>query len=203
MYSNSINMKYISFILILRVSNWKCLDAKGSLNPEQQICPDPEILEPCECLFSPEKDLYLRCYEQIKNDSQLIDIFRRDFPTRNFYEFTLNGSPLKSLGNFFNGASFRKIYLENLPQLESISADWLESSRDKLSAIIISNVSLSDGSFPFESVESYTKLTEMNIDGTHIETFPALRSNSLVSVGFQNAPVLSVPSGTVYIYIYI
>lgn len=158
------------------------------------VCPLAEHIHPCECKTG-SQGLYIFCYREIRNESQLVEIFKKPFPSRKFYEFTLQYSAIETLGNVFNGVSFKNIVLRNLFRLESISADWLEASRDTPGYIGVSHSNITAAGFPFEAVRDYRGVTMLQFHDTAIASVPALSSDSLLTISMTDSPITAIPAG--------
>ena len=154
---------------------------KKSLNVTVRVfpCPDETDIAPCVCTFTDSTDLTMDC-SAVESEAQLAAIFTKSFPDNKFKQFQIyNNDKIQFLSDVFNGVSFRYIRLYDVPKLTEITNYAFADSMDVLENIYIRNSSLSEDTFPFSSLDTYPKLTNLYIAFCDIYFFPTFTSSSL------------------------
>ena len=161
-------------------------------------CPDETDIAPCLCIFTNITDLTLNC-SAVESDEQLAAIFTQNFPVKEFYMFMINNNDkIQLLPDVFNGVSFRYIRLYNVPNLAQITNYALADSRDTLENIHIYNSILTEDTFPFSTLDQYTKLNHLYIEYCNIYFLPAFNSSSLQTLIIKYGHIDVLPAGKIY-----
>jgi len=178
-----------------------------------QVCPNATLVQPCTCTQNfVTQGLDMQC-EAIQDQSQLKEIFARNLTSNDWSHLTLRRSNLSGLGNVFNKTSFKGVLLQDLPNLASVSKDWLHTSQDNLTNIALWNVSIPLDGFPFTSMQNYSHLLEVQLlDMNHWEILPNIsipgsltpppvlvingtKAEVLTSESFENATMVGLYLG--------
>ena len=141
-------------------------------------CPDPEAIAPCICYSVTSTGVDCTNAE---TSSQIATAFQQQFPLPQYGRFVISGdSSITSLDFSTNGVAFSEFIIESTtPSLESISASVFEDSAEVVKQITIINSSLTTQGFPFERLQSYTVLDNLNIQNSKIAEVPNIVSTSL------------------------
>ncbi|CAL4079420.1 unnamed protein product [Meganyctiphanes norvegica] len=137
----------------------------------EPTCPDAEDIAPCICYVSVNNEMYLEC-SAVENEEQLKQIFKADFPTKNFIEFRIEKNDnLKVLeAGVFNGISFERIYIMK-NKLEVIELQALDSCYETATQLNLYGNEIT--SFPFDEVTQFSKLCYFSIGGNSLSVIPA------------------------------
>ena len=163
-------------------------------------CPEPDAIAPCSCFIagsngSVADQLQLDC-SYIQSIEQLAEVFRQDFPFKEFYEFRIIfNNNIKYLTDIFNGVSFRNIYLYYDLNLIEISDHAFFDSVNYLENIDIYGSGLDENNFPFSTLDEFPKLKWLTIAGSDLNSWPAFVSSSITSINFHTGHVSSLPAG--------
>ncbi|CAL4162530.1 unnamed protein product [Meganyctiphanes norvegica] len=150
--------------------------------PEQQ-CPDAEDIAPCTCTYnSVSNAIDLNC-SAVESEEQLKQIFKADFPFKNFREFRIeDNNNIKVLeAAVFNGISFEKINIEH-NHLEVIELQALNSCYE--TATVISLKSNNITSFPFDELSQFSKLSYLYIRENSLSMIPADAFHGLTALEY-------------------
>ena len=160
-------------------------------------CPDETDIAPCVCTFTDTTDLTLDC-SAVESDEQLAAIFTQNFPVREFYIFQMfTNDKIQLLSDVFNGVSFRYIHLYNVLNLTQITNNSLADSRDTLENIHIYGSALTEDTFPFSTLDQYTKLNHLYIEYCNINFLPAFNSSSLQTLIISGGHISVLPAGEI------
>ena len=161
-------------------------------------CPDETDITPCVCTFTDATDLTMDC-SVVESDEQLAAIFTKNFPVKNFYMFLIyNNDKIQLLSDVFNGVSFRYLELFSVPNLAQITNGALADSRDTLENVEIYNSSLTEDTFPFSTLDQYTKLNYLKIYSSNMNFLPAFKSPSLQTLIIGDGHISELPAGKIY-----
>ncbi|CAL4063718.1 unnamed protein product [Meganyctiphanes norvegica] len=113
----------------------------------------------------------LKC-SAVESEEQLKQIFKADFPFKNFYQFNLDlNANIKVLeAGVFNGVSFEIIDL-SLNSLEVIESQALDSCYETATEIHLYFNKIT--SFPFDEVSLFSKLRYFDISYNSLSVIPA------------------------------
>ncbi|CAL4108470.1 unnamed protein product [Meganyctiphanes norvegica] len=138
----------------------------------EQHCPDAEDIAPCFCTYHTLFNaMDLNC-SAVKSEEQLKQIFKADFPFKNFRKFRIeHNNNLKVLeADVFNGISFKKIYMNNnnleVIELQALSSCYETATEINLSANMII-------SFPFDELSLFSKLSHFDISSNSLSVIQA------------------------------
>ena len=158
-------------------------------------CPEPTDIAPCVCSISGTSTLTLDCSD-VESFDQLAAVFMQDFPFKTFYEFRIfDNNNLQYLTDIFNGVTFRFMDFRNMMSLSKITTYAFFESTDTLENIYISGSALDENSFPFSTLDQFTKLESLAIDLSNISHWPAFDSSSIRTVSFRANHVSTLPAG--------
>ena len=161
-------------------------------------CPDDTDIAPCVCTFTNATDLTMDC-SAVESIEQLATIFTQNFPVKEFYMFMINNNDkIQLLPDVFNGVSFRYLELYKVPNLAQITNYALADSRDTLENIHIYNSLLTEDTFPFSTLDQYTKLSYLYIYYCNIYFLPAFKSPSLQTLTIVYGHISELPAGKIY-----
>ncbi|CAL4094016.1 unnamed protein product, partial [Meganyctiphanes norvegica] len=95
----------------------------------EQYCPDAEDIAPCVCIQDSVSNAVALDCSSVENEEQLKQIFKADFPFKNFHKFyLLFNNNIKVLeAGVFNGISFEQIDIK-YTDLEVVELQALDSS---------------------------------------------------------------------------
>ena len=160
-------------------------------------CPDETDIAPCVCTFN-DTDLTMDC-SAVESDEQLAAVFLKEIPVKEFYKFQIvNNDKIELLPDVFNGVSFRYIELYFVPNLAEITNFALADSRDTLENIYIFYSALTEVSFPYSTLDQYTKLNYFYIYTSNINIIPLFRSSSLQTLSIAGGYISELPAGKIY-----
>ena len=158
-------------------------------------CPEPADIAPCLCSITGTSDLLLDC-SLVESYDQLAEVFRKDFPFKQFYEFRMHDNyNIQYLSDFFNGVSFAYFHMSLIPNLKEISTYAFFDSRNSLENIYIHISALDENTFPFSILKEYPNLTSIFIGESNIEIIPVIESSSIERVAFPLGSVSALPAG--------
>ncbi|CAL4152752.1 unnamed protein product, partial [Meganyctiphanes norvegica] len=158
----------------------------GHKQPEyygyEQLCPDAEKIAPCVCQQSWDNTLDLNCWA-VESEEQLKQIFKADFPLKNFRKFYLHhNNNIKVLeAGVFNGVSFEIIYIR-YNKLEVIESHALDSCYDTATDMDFQNNNMT--SFPFDELSHFSKLSNFDISNNLLSMIPADAFNGLTALEY-------------------
>ncbi|CAL4070400.1 unnamed protein product [Meganyctiphanes norvegica] len=145
-------------------------------------CPDAKDIAPCLCSYdSNHTNMYLYC-DHIESEEQLRQIFKADFPFKNFKKFHLqDNNNIKVLeAGVFNGISFEVIDIQHNMNLEVIELEALDSCYETVTEIKLSFNKII--SFPFDELSQLSKLRNFDISGNSLTMIPADAFNGLTAL---------------------
>ena len=166
---------------------------------KQFPCPSDEGIDPCTCWYQ-DTSLFLDCTE-VPSEERLAEVFQQDFPVKDFDTFYINTTnSLVNLDFDLNGVTFRKVKFsdgiyDGSSTIETISAGLFAGSVDTLEILRVRSSNLTTEGFPFSSLSQYTRLRDVTIDGSNVETIPKVESSTLEYFGIQNSKVISLSPG--------
>ncbi|CAL4094008.1 unnamed protein product, partial [Meganyctiphanes norvegica] len=157
-------------------------------------CPDAEDIAPCVCTYNSfYLSLELRC-SRVESEEQLKQIFKADFPVKNFYEFRLqDNNNIKVLeAGVFNGVSFDIIVISST-DLEVVELQALESCYETATWISLTNNKIT--SFPFDELSQFSKLGHFYIHYNSLSVIPAdafhgLTALEVLDISVNNANIV-------------
>ncbi|CAL4230634.1 unnamed protein product [Meganyctiphanes norvegica] len=140
----------------------------------EQPCPDAEDIAPCVCTYHTVDNVFfldLDC-SSINNEEQLKQIFKADFPFKNFKTFAIeNNNHLKVLeAGVFNGISFEAIAMNN-NKLEVIESQALDSCYETATSLELEVNYLTY--FPFNELSLFPNLRRFDISSNSLSVIPA------------------------------
>ncbi|CAL4071926.1 unnamed protein product [Meganyctiphanes norvegica] len=126
------------------------------------VCPDENQILPCVCSKGIEENsVTLECPPDT-NEEQLQQVFEADFPSKNLYQFKMEGNSYVGVlrSGVFNNVSFQDISI-TLGGMYGVESGALVSSKDTLTKmqLYLNNIQ----SFPFEDLKTFTKLEFFSI----------------------------------------
>ncbi|CAL4094802.1 unnamed protein product [Meganyctiphanes norvegica] len=129
----------------------------------ERPCPDAEDIAPCVCTYYNESNTMALDCSAVESEEQLKQIFKADFPLKNFREFYFQGNNnLKVLeAGIFNGISFEIINIGN-NDLEVIESQALDSCYEVVTDIFLKANRITF--FPFDELSHFSKLSNFDID---------------------------------------
>ena len=152
-------------------------------------CPVATDIAPCVCTVTDTNELMMDC-SAVESDAQLAAVFSKTFPVKEFLQFQIvSNNNIHFLADIFNGVSFRLIYLSSVPNLAQITSGAFADSKYSLESISILITALTEVTFPFSTLNEYTKLTYLQISASNITFLPAFNSSSLQTLWISSAPI--------------
>ncbi|CAL4094804.1 unnamed protein product [Meganyctiphanes norvegica] len=149
----------------------------------ERSCLDAEDISPCVCTYySASNAMDLEC-STVEREKQLKQIFKADFPFKNFREFHIQGNNnLKVLeAGIFNGISFESINICN-NNLEVIESQAFDSCYEVATAIFLKANRIT--SFPFDELSRFSKLSHFDIFSNSLSVIPANAFNGLTALDY-------------------
>ncbi|CAL4064228.1 unnamed protein product [Meganyctiphanes norvegica] len=138
----------------------------------EQPCPDAEDIAPCVCTYDTVSSAMDLDCSAVESEEQLKQIFKADFPFKNFNQFNLTGNnniKVLELG-VFNGISFEIIHIEE-NSLEVIELHALDSCYETATEIYLYHNKIT--SFPFDDVSLFSKLCYFTLSYNPLSVIPA------------------------------
>ena len=173
------------------------VDAPGAA----PTCPEASSIAPCVCSVDAESRLYMDCSSITSND-ELRNVYLNDFPNTEFYEFKLyDNNNITELGTYvFGNVTFERILIENT-KIDSVSEYSLSMNRSRLRHMYINEGFLTENSFPFSSLDTFSNIHALLFyDQHHMTLVPPLTSSSLASICFSSCSIASIHPGKQVIY---
>ncbi|CAL4124438.1 unnamed protein product [Meganyctiphanes norvegica] len=159
--------------------------------PRDTLCPASEDISPCVCIgeYSP---LSMDC-SNVTTEYQLRRIFTSHFPVTHFYMFNTFESPLTVLeSGVFGEVTFTHFKMEygSLIQVENGALDNMYDTLEEL-WLVENHIEV----FPFEAIESFTKLKILSIQNNweHMSVLPVMVSGSLIELYLGKLTLGAVP----------
>lgn len=195
---SSILLVFGTFVLC--TSQWFFVAAFHNLDsPAQEIaCPDPGEIFPCQCSRNEDQNLVLIC-QFVESNERLNEIFDAYFPEKTFYGLEIYLSTISEISNLPEGVSFKKIFIANMPDLSSISDIAFLDSADTLEYLYLGGTGLTSADFIANFSYLYTKLEELDLGFTAIDTIPLFEFDSLVKFSMEYAAVTNISEGAMRI----
>ncbi|XP_045608677.2 oplophorus-luciferin 2-monooxygenase non-catalytic subunit [Procambarus clarkii] len=178
--------------------------------PREWPCPDETDFLPCTCTSNQNTDLKIDC-SAVTSNIELTRAFSVIFPFTDFVELRIVQDPydpdynLNALDPFvFAGLSFKAVIIQGT-KLSEVQDSVFEDSQHFLTYLNLAKNELY--SFPFDTLELYTKLSSLVLDDNNLPELPDLFSPTLLSLSingnvnlyfssdvFKNAPRLQTIS---------
>ncbi|CAL4125422.1 unnamed protein product [Meganyctiphanes norvegica] len=135
-------------------------------------CPDAEDIAPCVCTYDSEANaMDLEC-SAVESEEQLKQIFKADFPFKNFHQFDLHwNNNIKVLeAGVLNGISFEIINI-CFTDLEVVELHALNSCYETATELLLYANKIT--SFPFDELSQFSKLRHFDISDNSLTVIPA------------------------------
>ncbi|CAL4197542.1 unnamed protein product, partial [Meganyctiphanes norvegica] len=147
----------------------------------ERPCPNAEDIAPCVCTYdSGDNSMDLEC-SSVESEEQLKQIFKADFPFKNFKQFHLHdNSNMKVLEEgVFNGISFEiiKIQHNNLEIIETQALDSCYATAREM-RLYSNNIT----SFPFGELSQFSKLSVFDISDNPLSVIPVDAFHGLITL---------------------
>ncbi|CAL4108248.1 unnamed protein product [Meganyctiphanes norvegica] len=157
-------------------------------------CPDAEDIAPCVCTYDTVSNaMDLNC-SAVENEEQLKQIFKADFPFKNFRKFHIeHNNNLKVLeAGVFNGISFEEIQI-SFTDLEVVELQALDSCYETTTELYLYYNKIT--SFPFDELSQFSKLRDFDISNNLLSVIPAdafhgLTALEYLDIGANNADIV-------------
>ncbi|CAL4185140.1 unnamed protein product [Meganyctiphanes norvegica] len=137
----------------------------------ETFCPDVEDIAPCVCTHHNESNaMDLEC-SAVESEEQLKQIFKADFPFKNFHQFDLHwNNNIKVLeAGVLNGISFEIINI-CFTDLEVVELHALNSCYETATELILYGNKIT--SFPFDELSLFSKLSYFDISANSVSVIP-------------------------------
>ncbi|CAL4153829.1 unnamed protein product [Meganyctiphanes norvegica] len=147
----------------------------------KQPCPNADDIAPCVCkYYADEHAMDLDC-STVESEEQLRQIFKADFPFKNFRTFNLqHNSNLKVLESYvFNNISFERIEIY-YNEFEVIEDHALYSCYE--TATVVDFYKNRITSFPFDALSNFVHLKEFGITSNSLSTIPAYAFHGITTL---------------------
>ena len=155
-------------------------------------CPEPTDILPCVCSMTGINHPSLDC-SAIESGEQLAGVFTKDFPFKQFYEFSINNNGnINYLSDIFNGVTFIYIRLYNMPNLGEITNYAFLDSKNTLEFLYIDRTAVNGNTIQFNE---YPNLKSCTFAGSNIDFSPAIASASITTFGFYNNHLTDIYAG--------
>ncbi|CAL4156083.1 unnamed protein product, partial [Meganyctiphanes norvegica] len=138
----------------------------------ERPCPNADDIDPCVCTYhADEHAMDLDC-SAVESEEQLRQIFKADFPFKNFRHFNLqHNSNLKVLESYvFNTISFEKITIY-YNEFEVIEDHALDSCYETATYVNLNHNKIT--SFPFDTLSNFVNLKVFGITSNSLSTISA------------------------------
>ncbi|CAL4249931.1 unnamed protein product, partial [Meganyctiphanes norvegica] len=137
-----------------------------------QQCPDVEDIAPCICTYDSMSNATDLDCSDVESEDQLKQIFKADFPVKNFRRFILKSNDnLNVLESYvFNGISFEELTC-NYNQLEIIETHALDSCYETATQLDFRGNNIT--AYPFEELKHFSKLNVFSISKNLLNMIPA------------------------------
>ncbi|CAL4126386.1 unnamed protein product [Meganyctiphanes norvegica] len=151
----------------------------------ERPCPDAEDIAPCVCTYHKEDNVMDLWCSSVDSEDQLKQIFKADFPFKNFREFRIqeNNNLTVLEAGVFNGISFEIINII-YNKLEIIELQALDSCYETATEIYLYYNNIT--SFPFDELSHFSKLSRFDISDNHLSMIPADAFNGLTVLEHLN-----------------
>ncbi|CAL4232925.1 unnamed protein product [Meganyctiphanes norvegica] len=150
-------------------------------NGYEHLCPDAANIAPCVCTYDWWDNIMDINCSAVESEEQLKQIFKADFPFKNFKKFTFhNNTNMKVLeAGVFNNISFEIIDIK-LNSLEVIELEALDSCYERATNIDLRRNRIT--SFPFDELSHFSKLLNFDISNNLLSSIPADAFNGLTTL---------------------
>ncbi|CAL4144079.1 unnamed protein product [Meganyctiphanes norvegica] len=159
---------------------------------QDESCPAEEDIAPCVCSIIEDNIMNMVCSD-VATEDELREIFTSYFPNPHFDMFTTYDCPLKVLeSGVFGEVTFKHISM-GYGALTEVESGALDGMYDTLEELRLDDNHIE--SFPFEIIESFTKLQIFSIDNNweHMTVFPIIKSASINTLYLANGKFDVVP----------
>ncbi|CAL4073745.1 unnamed protein product [Meganyctiphanes norvegica] len=148
----------------------------------EQQCPDAEDIAPCVCTYDTVSNAMDLDCSSLRSEEQLKQIFKADFPFKNFNKFLLiYNFNIKVLeAGVFNGVSFEIINIYN-SDLEVVELQALDSCYETATELRLYGNNIT--SFPFDELSQFSKLRDFDIRHNSLSVIPADAFHGLTALG--------------------
>ncbi|CAL4133707.1 unnamed protein product [Meganyctiphanes norvegica] len=157
-------------------------------------CPDAEDIAPCVCTYDTVSNVMDLYCSSVENEEQLKQIFKADFPFKNFHQFNLfSNNNIKVLeAGVFNGISFEIIHIY-ATDLEVVELNALDSCYETATEIDLYYNKIT--SFPFDELSLFPKLRDFDISNNLLSVVPADAFHGLTAledldISYNNADIV-------------
>ena len=161
-------------------------------------CPEADDIMPCVCTVDSSNRLSLDC-SNITSNTELNNIFTKDFPVSEFYEFKIDSNEyITELGpNVYQNVTFERINIWET-NIHSISENALATSAARLNYIYINRGLLNETSFPFHRLADYVVLDNLYLDvQREMTAVPIMSSDSVTGISFYASSIATITPGKV------
>lgn len=150
-------------------------------------CPPEADIAPCVCSLMNSVDMYMDCSD-VSSSDELKEIFSINFPFTNFIRLDINGNNgiTELRAGDLGPTTYQQIRITD-GALQTIDEKALANSYSTLTLLDLHNNDIT--SFPFDEIDSFTKLQNLNVDSNNLLIFPDLKSSSLMYVNFGHNPL--------------
>ncbi|CAL4163144.1 unnamed protein product [Meganyctiphanes norvegica] len=137
-----------------------------------QHCPYAEDIAPCVCTHDSASNAMDLVCSSVESEEQLKQIFKADFPSKNFHQFQLHdNNNIKVLeAGVFNGVSFEIINIY-YTDLEVVELQALDSCYETATELRLYDNKIT--SFPFDELSQFSKLSFFDIHSNSLSVIPA------------------------------
>ncbi|CAL4236287.1 unnamed protein product [Meganyctiphanes norvegica] len=144
-------------------------------------CPDAGDITPCACTYDSEVNAMDLDCSKVESEDQLRQIFKADFPSKNFTKFNLQHNKHVTVleSSIFNGVSFEVITVYN-NELEVIEVNALDSCYETATYVNFRDNKIS--AFPFDELSSFSRLDTFGISGNSLNVIPADEFNGITTL---------------------
>ena len=158
-------------------------------------CPEAADIAPCICYIDGSNRLNMDC-SNITSNEELNSVFLGDIPSTEFYRFKIydNTFITQLQGSCFGNVTFERIEIVNT-NINYVSPHALNKSASTLSCIHIHGGTLTHSAFPFNDLDKYTNIDELDLDYQDLAVIPLMSSNTLTILAFDFSSVSSFSQG--------
>ena len=168
------------------------LNQRTEGNARRERCPSAKDITPCRCEDS--VFLNLDCSNAL-NISEITEVFQKDFPTKEFDDFTIfYTTSLTHLNFTTNGISFRAFIFTG-HSIESIAKEVFRDSSQRVTHIEIIDTKITNEGFPFEALSDYPKLLAFEMLNSRVSSMPNIESQSMDILMLGDNQISSLEQG--------
>lgn len=183
-------------VLLLLLASWQSEGGRVANvtlhKPRELPCPESLAIMPCICTANADFTMDMDC-SAVESEQQLSQIFNQHFDFVEFrkllieYNYNLNVLREGALGE----TSYEEIEIHNTG-LDTVESGALVKSFTTARKLLFYSNTIA--AFPFQEIENFVHLQELNLNNNNIFGFPYIKSTTLEYLHMSSNPIMDIPS---------